>query len=60
MQRATLREQKGNDATIAAVARVMDVPLDWQLPPAARYQANFAVFIDWLRATWQRERQGAN
>jgi hypothetical protein len=38
----------------------MDVPLDWQLPPAARYQANFAVFIDWLRATWQRERQGAN
>jgi hypothetical protein len=58
MQRANLMEQEGNDATIAAVARTMDLPLDLrQPPPTASYQAYFAVFIDWLRATWRRERR---
>jgi hypothetical protein len=55
MRRANLMERKANNATIAAVARVMDLPLDlWRPRPAASYQGYFAVFIDWLRATWRR------
>jgi hypothetical protein len=49
MQRANLKEQESNGATIAAVARVMDAPLDLrQPPPLAIYQMGFAVLVGWL------------
>jgi|HubBroStandDraft_5_1064220.scaffolds.fasta_scaffold2154292_2 hypothetical protein len=55
MQRANLMEQKANDRTIAAVACVMDLPLDLGRPrPTASHGGYFAVFVDWLRATWHR------
>jgi len=55
MRRANLIEQEANDARIAAVARVMDLPLDlWRPRPATSYQGYFAVFFDWLHATWRR------
>ena len=49
MQRANLMEQEGNDATIAAVVRIMDAPLDLpQFPPLASYQVYPAVLGGWL------------
>src|SRR5271168_567629 len=49
MHRANLIEQQGNDATIAAVARTMDVPLDLRPPsPQASRQMYFAVAVGWL------------
>ena len=48
MQRANLMEQEGNDATIAAGARIMDAPLDLRRPPPlASYQTPFAVLVRW-------------
>jgi sodium/bile acid cotransporter 7 len=48
MQRANLREQAGNDAAIAAVARIMVASPDLrQPPPLASYRMYFTV-LGWL------------
>jgi sodium/bile acid cotransporter 7 len=49
MQRANLMEQEGNDATISAVARIMDAPLELrQSAPLASGQTYLVVLVDWL------------
>jgi len=57
MKRKNLIEREGTKATFANVARISDSPIDLQQgPPGVRYRAYLISFVDWLRATWQRER----
>jgi anti-sigma factor ChrR (cupin superfamily) len=58
MQHANLAERESNDATVAAVASVLDMPFDRQEPEAAAARKGLlGHLLRWLHDRVQAERQ---
>ena len=58
MERASTAEQESNNAIVAAIARIVDGPVN-ATPAVSRKtrQGYFGTFVGWLRAAWQQGRE---